>query len=368
MSQAWEEKIRRASTAPGVINLGGGLPSERHFPRAKLAESFLRVVNKARSGALQYGWAEGQAVLRSQIAARLVARGARVTPDDVLVTSGAQQAIAIATQLLLRPGQGVGVEEVTYPAALELFRLRRLVPTELTKTRCRYVMTLSNPLGTPLTAEARATAVQGRGVLIEDDAYGELLFNGGAVPLLLGEAPERTFHAGTFSKTLCPGLRVGWLVMPEAHRARARRLKEGDDLQANSLAQAVVSDYLAHADFEDHLQRLRRFYARRAARLASAVKRALPSWNFRFPEGGFCLWITADSRVGERRFVEDALDEGVTFDAGSSFSVSGSSALPTRLRLCFSYTSAGQFEEGARRLARAWHRVARASGRRRRSA
>lgn len=343
------------------------MPAERQFPRAALAQSFLRVVNKVGAGALQYGWAEGQAVLRSQIAARLVARGARVTPDDVLITSGAQQAIAIATQLLLRPGREIGVEEVTYPAALELFRLRKLVPTRLETARCRYVMTLSNPLGTPLAAETRATALKGRGPVIEDDAYGELVFAGTAPRLLLKETPERTFHAGTFSKTLCPGLRVGWLVMPAAQRARARRLKEGDDLQANSLAQAVVSDYLATADFEDHLQRLRRFYARRATRLAHAVERALPSWSFRFPDGGFCLWLTADATVDDRRFVETALDEGVTFDAGSSFSVRRRPGLPTRLRLCFSFTAPGQFEDGARRLARAWRRVTRATGRRRRA-
>lgn len=363
MSSPWEERARRASVSPGVINLGGGLPSEAQFPRKELAASFLRVVSAPRSAALQYGWAEGQASLRARIAARLNARGARVAPDDVLITNGAQQALSLATQLISRRGGTIGVEAATYPAALDLFRQRGITPVSLEAGRAHYVMTVSNPLGQPLAPEARAAVLAAPGAIIEDDAYGDLLFTGKSPPLLLAESPERTYHIGTFSKTLCPGLRVGWLVAPPSRRDRARRLKEAEDLQANSLSQAVVSDFLAHDAFEERLAVLRRFYRARAGRLARAVRRALPSWEFQFPAGGFCLWIQADARADERRFLEAALREGVSFDAGSSFEPRRRANQPARLRLCFSFEAPARFEDGARRLARAWARVHAAKGR-----
>jgi 2-aminoadipate transaminase len=357
MSQPWEDRIRRLAAGPGVINLGGGLPSEAQFPRAELSRSFLRVLG-AGSSALQYGWAEGEAKLRELVARRLVARGARVEADDVIITNGGQQAISIATQVLLRRGQAIGVEETSYSAALELFRQRGLRLTSLAKGRASYVMSLNNPSGAVLAPETRAALLARGTPIIEDDAYGDLVFETPKVPLLLADAPGRTYHVGTFSKTLCPGLRVGWLVVPRGQRARAVRTKEADDLQANSLAQAVVSDYLAHADFSARLGVLRRFYRRRATRLANAVRRALPGWRFQFPEGGFCLWLETDARVSERRFSEVALDEGVSFDAGSSFQPSRADG-PMRLRLCFSLAAPDTFERGVRRLARAWARITR---------
>lgn len=366
MSTPWEQRVRRAAASARVINLGGGLPSAAQFPRAELTASFLRVLGVSGGFALQYGWAEGLASLRAAIARRLVARGARVTPDDVIITNGAQDAISIATQLLLRRGQSIGVEATTYPAALDLFRQRGLRPVSLAQGRVCYVMTsLNNPAGTALDAEARASLLA-RGVpIIEDDAYGDLTFDGKTVPLLLAAAPSRTYHVGTFSKTLCPGLRVGWLVVPPGHRKRAVTIKEANDLQANSLAQAVVSDYLGHADFEQRLEVLRRFYRRRATRLAKAVRRELPSWRFRFPDGGFCLWIDTDARVSERRFSELALEEGASFDAGSAFTASDARGA-TRLRLCFSLAAPETFERGVKRLARAWARATRATSSRRR--
>jgi 2-aminoadipate transaminase len=361
MSATWEQRVRRAAASSRVINLGGGLPSAVQFPRAALASSFFRVLGVSDGFALQYGWAEGQESLRALVARRLIARGARVTADDVIITNGAQDAISIATQLLLRRGQSIGVEATTYPAALDLFRERGLRPVSLGQGRACYVMTsLNNPAGTALDAEVRASLLA-RGVpIIEDDAYGDLTFDGKTAPLLLSAAPGRTYHVGTFSKTLCPGLRVGWLVVPRAYRKRAVTIKEANDLQANSLAQAVVSDYLRHADFEQRLDVLRRFYRRRAALMARAVRRELPSWRFRFPDGGFCLWIDTDARVSERRFSELALEEGASFDAGSAFTASPAQG-PTRLRLCFSLAAPETFERGVRRLARAWARATRAA-------
>jgi 2-aminoadipate transaminase len=215
MATSWEDRVRRAAASSRVINLGGGLPSEKQFPRSALAASFLRILGAPRAPALQYGWPEGQAELRARIARRLVARGARITADDVIITNGAQQAIAIATQLALRRGQTIGVEATTYPAALDLFRERGLRATpSLAQGGACYVMTsLNNPAGAPLDARARADVLARDGAILEDDAYGDLRFDGNPGPLFLAEARSRTYHIGTFSKTLCPGLRIGWLIV-----------------------------------------------------------------------------------------------------------------------------------------------------------
>jgi len=354
----WQDAIRRAAAAPGVINLGGGLPADAQFPRAELSAAFTRVLQAGAGQALQYGWVEGQAQLRDRITERLRARGARVSAEDIVVTNGAQQALSLATDLLLPRGAKVGVEAATYPAALTLFRARRLTPVGLPDGRATYVQTtLNNPTGTALSDEDYRSLARRRSALIEDDAYGDLTFAPGQRPPFLVTAPHRTYHVGTFSKTLCPGLRVGWLVVPRAARERARRLKETDDLQANSLAQAVVNDYLGHVDFDRRVDVLRRYYRGRAARLAEAIRRSIPSWRFRFPQGGFCLWIETDAAVDERRFAELALDEGVSFDPGSDFQVGRGAGAPTTLRLCFSYVSPARFGAGARRLARAWRRA-----------
>jgi 2-aminoadipate transaminase len=365
-----ERLVRRAATSSGVITLGGGLPAESQFPRSALAASFLRVVTRHNPSALQYGWAEGLAPLREWIARRLRARGASVSADDVIVTNGAQQAIAIAADLLVRPGQAIAVEPETYPAALDLFRARRLKVVSLGHGRASYVLPLvGNPGGRPLSSEARAAVARGSSPIIEDDAYGELRFISKAPPLFLAERRSRTFYVGTLSKTLCPGLRVGWLIPPASRRKGALRLKASGDLQANSLTQAVAEDYLARTDYDERLSQLRRFYGARAERLAAAVHRWLPGWRFQYPEGGFSLWLTTDAHVDEARFLKAAIAEGVSFDVGSMFEAQPSTAntdQPTRLRLCFSFVRAQDLATGVRRLATAWNRVARSARSKRR--
>jgi 2-aminoadipate transaminase len=351
--------VREAAASTRVLNLGGGLPAEAQFPRRPLAECFLRVLAARGSPGLQYGWPEGQPSLRARIVQRLRARSPSidVTPDDVVITNGAQQAIALAVQLLAPPGAAIGVEDASYPAALDLFRARGLRPERLGPGRVSYVMpTLGNPTGAALGAQDRARAAALGSWVIEDDAYGDLRFAGPVAPLL-GARPKRCIHVGTFSKTLCPGLRVGWMVVPPSLRRRALRLKQGDDLQASSLAQAVVDDYLAHNDFEARLVVLRRYYRRRATALARALRRALPSWSFAFPEGGFCLWVDTNARVDELALLRAAVEEGVSFDVGSAFQAFPAPHAPTRLRVCYSSAPADRFDEAARRLARAWRRV-----------
>jgi 2-aminoadipate transaminase len=347
---------RIAAARAGVISLGGGLPSDELFPRAALSRAFVRAMREPQASALQYAWPEGRERLREWIATRLRARGAALSADEVIVTSGAQQALAIASQLAFGRGDEVGVDPETYPAALDLFRTRGgLVRAGWDgPVRCFYAMpAIGNPRSRP-TADADRQALLSRGIhIVEDDAYAELRFDGRVSRPLLADDRTHVWHVGSFSKTLCPGLRVGWLVPPPAWRDRATELKHASDLQASSLGQTVLELFLERDDFEARLARARRFYRARAGRLVRAVRRELPGWRCDEPAGGFALFLESDEPGDDFELLEEATRHGVSFDPGCMFRPDNSSS-PLALRLCFSYARAGELDEAARRLARAW--------------
>jgi 2-aminoadipate transaminase len=351
--------MRDGAARAGTFSLGGGLPASELFPRRALAASFLRVIREPGASALQYGWPEGRPGLRAWVAERLRRRGAAVAAEEVILTSGAQQALAIAAEVAFAAGGRIGCDAESYPAALALFRARGLTPTvERTGVVGFYAMpALSNPRGhglgederRALLARARAAGVP----IVEDDAYAELRFDGRSPRPLLAEARALVFHVGTFSKTICPGLRVGWLVAPPDFRQRALVAKHTSDLEANSLAQALLEDFLAHADYDALLDRARRFYAPRARRLAEALRRALPAWRFTLPEGGFTIWVETDREGDDAALLEAAIRQGVSVDPGRLFRVD-QRASPPALRLSFASEPGPRLAEGVERLARAW--------------
>ena len=212
---------------------------------------------------------------------------------------------------------------------------------------------IGNPRGRAM-ADADRRALLSRPLhIVEDDAYAELRFDGSVARPLLADARARVWHVGSFSKTLCPGLRVGWLVPPPAWRERATEIKHASDLQASSLGQTVLELFLERDDFEARLRRARRFYRARAARLLRAVRRHLPAWRCDEPEGGFSLFLQSDEPGDDFALLEEATRHGVGFDPGCIFRPDNRST-PLALRLCFSYARARDLDEGVRRLARAW--------------
>jgi 2-aminoadipate transaminase len=344
-----ERLQRRSAEQPGVLALSGGLPAEETFPVRSLGQALAGVGREA----LQYDWPEGRSGLREWVARHLRARGVAVEASDVLITSGAQQALDIALQVSTEPGSAIGVPEACYPLALALFRARDMAPesklvTELTE----YTMpAVANPTGLALAPAERVRLLARGRPILEDDAYGDLRFDGPLSPLH-ASAPERVFLIGTFSKTLCPGLRVGWLVAPSSYRELIRRAKQLSDLQANTLTQAIVERYLETEDFSERLAWLRTFYARRAEALCAALRRRIPALHFREPEGGFSLWAELDQAGDDAELLATALRHGVSFDPGTDFRAS-----PTRgalcFRLAFSSLPPRRMDEAARRLGKA---------------
>ena len=278
-----------------------------------------------------------------------------MTKDDVIVTNGAQQAIAIAVDALVSPESRVGVDRVSYPAALELLRRRgaELVTNPRRGLACTYVMPgVANPRGDRLSPARRAELLAGEAPIIADEAYAELGFDGVVERPLLADARDRVWHVGTFSKTLCPGFRVGWLVPPPAHAVATLQAKRDRDLQAGSLAQQVVRAFLAADDFDARLARARAFYARRAERLLRALRREFPGWRAMDPVGGFSIFVETDLEGDESRLLAAAVRRGVSFDPGSLFRPD-ERARPIAMRLCFSATRARGLEAGIARLAHA---------------
>lgn len=357
-----------------MISLAGGLPSPGLFPKAELEASAARVVERDGDRILQYDWPEGREELRAFIARRLARRGAEVSPEDVIVTSGAQQAISITARVVLGQGlsggegaaaemPGVAMDPKTYPGALDVFRALGAPVRPLDAARCAYTMpAIANPRGTRMPDGAResllAWASRTGGQIIEDDAYAELGFQGDPPPPLLANDREHVWHAGTFSKTLAPGMRVGWLVAPPEQRARALEQKRLVDLQSSGLAQSILADFLSGDDFDARLAAARRHYEQKAAALVGALRRHLPEAEFEEPAGGFSIWVRLPGRGDDADLLALSAREGVSFDPGSMFRSAPPAGRPERLevRLCHSLEPIERIEEGVRRLARVWRR------------
>jgi 2-aminoadipate transaminase len=358
-----DELLRTGAALPGTITLGGGLPASELFPRRALSASFLRVVSDPGAIALQYGWPEGSEGLRAWVAARLRRRGAEVDPGDVIITNGAQEAIAVAAQVLFRRGARVGCDAESYAGALDLFEAHGIQAVADARGDAGagarvdgfYVTpAVSVPHGRGMTEEARRAllgqARAARAPILEDDAYAEIRFAGPPPRPLLADDRARVWHIGTLSKTLCPGLRVGWLVPPRKQRRRALEAKHTHDLQANSLAQALCEDFLARNDYDALVARASRFYARRARHLARALARRLPELRFAMPEGGFTFWVEAGIDGDDTALLELALQRGVCFDPGRQFRVDRRPS-PIAMRLSFATETTPRQIEGVERLA-----------------
>ena len=361
-----------------VISFAGGLPAPELFDVPALREAFAAALaDGSAARALQYSTTEGHAPLREALAARMRERGLPTDADEILVTTGSQQALGLAASALLDPGDVVLVEDPSYLAALQSFALAgaRLIPVpggadgpDLDavaalvaehRPKLLYVVpTFQNPTGRTISADGRARLARLAGELglwlLEDDPYGELRYDGEALPSLgsFPGAEDRTIAVSSLSKVLAPGLRIGWLRAPEELRRALTIAKQAGDLHTSTIDQMAATHVLAAGGMDAHLARLRTVYRARRDALLGGLGETLPagsSWNA--PDGGMFVWARLPDGHDAAALLRRALAHDVAFVPGAPF-FAGAPDHAT-LRLSFTTHPPDEIAEGLRRLAAA---------------
>ncbi|MGW4435841.1 aminotransferase-like domain-containing protein [Streptomyces sp. NPDC004596] len=366
--------ILAVTARPEVINFAGGLPAPELFDRAGIAAAFHAVLAETPAQALQYSTTEGEPALRSGLAARITAQGLPTTSDDLLVTTGSQQALSLLATALLEPGDTVLVESPCYLAALQVFGLAgaRVVPVPgdedgvdpdaledlVARERPKLlylVPTFQNPTGRTMPAprrEALAAVAARRGLwIVEDDPYGELRYDGERVPWIAScpGAEDRVVLLGSFSKVMAPGLRLGWLRAPAGLRRACAVAKQAVDLHTPSLNQLAAARCLDGLDA--HVGRVRAVYGERRDAMLAGLPGALPEGSvWTRPDGGMFLWVRLPEPYDTTALLPRVVEQDVAYVPGAPFYA----AAPDRstLRLCFVTQTPEEITEGLRRLGR----------------
>lgn len=365
---------------PGVISFASGSPNPGLFPYEVMARVTAEIMADParRAQALQYGGSEGYLPLRELIVEHLGEAGARTAVDNVVITNGSQQGLEFVAKLLIDPGDRIVVTNPTYLGALQAFDLFEPVyagvPLDQSGidldalerefragAKFMYLMPdFGNPSGVTLPLEQRLAILdlsRRHGVpILEDQAYEQLRFTDERLPSMLALDAERgdegtVIYAGTFSKTLVPGLRVGWLVAPRPLAEKLVFIKQASDLQTGSLNQMIVHG-VARAIFDEQVPMLRDAYRSRKDAVLRALRRHMPqsvTWNE--PEGGMFVWLTLPPPLDATEVQARAVEEKVVFVPGAPFFADGSGK--DTLRLSFSSVAEEAIGEGVERLSRA---------------
>ncbi|MET7650334.1 MULTISPECIES: PLP-dependent aminotransferase family protein [unclassified Streptomyces] len=366
--------ILAVTARPGMINFAGGLPAPELFDREGVAAAFRYALEEAPAQALQYATTEGEPILRERLAARTTARGLPTTADDLLVTTGSQQALSLLATALLDPGDTVLVEAPCYLAALQVFGLAgaRIVPVPgdadgpdpealaelVVRERPKLLYTVpnfQNPTGRTLPAERRAAlaSVAARHGLwiIEDDPYGELRYDGERVAWIAAhpDAHDRTVLLGSFSKVMAPGIRLGWLRAPAELRRACAVAKQAADLHTPTVNQLAAARYLAAFDLDAHVARVAAVYRERRDAMLAGLAEALPEGSvWTRPEGGMFLWARLPESYDTTALLPRVVAQDVAYVPGAPF-YAGEPDRST-LRLCFVTQTPEEIAEGLRRL------------------
>ncbi|HEY3281646.1 MAG TPA: PLP-dependent aminotransferase family protein [Armatimonadota bacterium] len=367
-------EILKVTEQPEVISFAGGLPAPELFPLPAMRLAAKAALGGEDGSILQYSTTEGYPPLREWIAGYLNRMDIPAAPDQILVTSGSQQGLDLLAKLFIDPGDAVLVGNPTYLGALQVFNSYQaravpvpsdaygMDPAALAQALRRYrpklaylMPTFQNPTGTTLGLERRIELVkvlaEADVPFLEDSPYRELRYSGTAMPplsSLAGDAPHA--FLGTFSKTVAPGLRLGWIATEPSLLAKLVLAKQGADLHTGTLVQRALYRYLADSDVSSHLGRLRREYGRRRDAMVGALRRHFPAGvEWTEPEGGMFLWVTLPEGANSTELLPRAIEQRVAYVPGSPFF-----ALPggeNCMRLNFSNTSPERIEEGIERLA-----------------
>ncbi|HET7773729.1 MAG TPA: PLP-dependent aminotransferase family protein [Burkholderiaceae bacterium] len=369
-------EILKVTERPEVISFAGGLPSPETFPIEVMKDAFDAVLNTRGKAALQYGPTEGFMPLREWIASDLNAKGARVSAENILLVSGSQQALDLLGKVLINPGQPVLVETPTYLGALQAFNLfepsyrsvasddQGLVPDAITpelREGAAFLYALpnfQNPTGRTLHEDRRRALVQKaidlNLLVIEDDPYGDLRYEGQPQPMLLSIAAEmgceNVVRMGSFSKTLAPGLRLGYIAAPKALMNKLVQAKQATDLHTATISQMAVHHVVSSGFLTEHLPKIRALYKNQCSVMIESLREHLPAGvHFTVPEGGMFLWLTLPEGIDTMKLLDAAVAANVAFVPGAPFYAN--EITPNTLRLSFVTVPPEKIRAGVKLLA-----------------
>ena len=367
----------------GTVSMAGGYPARELFDLDGLRQADATVCERL-GDVLQYSDIAGQASLRRELAALSAARGIACDPDrELAVTGGSQQALSLIARVMLQAGDTAIVESAAYtntfnalrytgatiktvPSGLQgmdLDALEAMLPEVKPKVVC-VVASFSNPCGATLSEAQRkrliAMAVKHRFLLIEDDPYGELRFEGEHVRPIAALADERSrpwmAYVSSLSKTVAPGLRLGWMIVPAEIRLRCMAAKSADDMAAPAWIQEIAAQYLANGAYAAHVPRIVAEYGKRCEALVSSLREELgKALEFERPQGGMFLWARLTGDIDATSLLPHAIEHEVVYVPGHIFYASPEEADRNALRLSFATMNEQQIRLGAARLKKALH-------------
>ncbi len=382
-------ELLKLTQQPDIISFAGGLPAPELFPAREVLEAARRVLEKHGGEALQYSVTEGYPPLREMIVRHMRRYGINCTINNVLITAGSQQALDLIGKVMIDPGDRVIVEEPTYLGALQAWNVYEAeyitVPTDddgmrtdtlesvLQEDNAKFIYALpnfQNPTGVTMSYDRRKELVwladQYNIPIVEDDPYGQLRYEGEhEPPLIVLDARNRragqngkeegfisgnVIYLSTFSKTLCPGFRVAWMVGPEEVIYRMVQAKQGADLHTGTLAQMIAYETGSGGFIDHHVKEIRRVYRERRDLMLALMEELFPpgvTWTR--PKGGLFLWVRLPEGMDSAELLKRAVEKKVAFVPGEPFYPHGGGK--NTLRMNFSNASPEMIEEGMKRLA-----------------
>ena len=362
---------------PEVVSLAGGMPNLKDLPLDALAESAKKLISTHGAQAMQYGSGQGWLPIRERITEVMSYDGiVGADPDDVVITTGSQQALDLMTEIFVNPGDVILGEAPSYVGALGVFRARQadvvhvpmdehgIIPEGLEQTirevraagkTIKLLYTIPNyhnPAGVTLSLERRPQiteiCMREHVLIMEDNPYGLLGFHEDPLPALKSFSPEGVVYLGSFSKMFAPGFRIGWAYAPHAIRDKLILASESAILSPSMVGQMAIADYLGSYDWYGQVKAFRSMYAERANAMLTALADFMPDCSWTVPEGGFYTWVKLPEGLDAKAMLPRAVNAQVAYVSGTAFYYNGGGN--DHMRLSFCYPTPEDIREGVRRL------------------
>ncbi len=381
-SSSFIREILKVTQRPEIISFAGGLPNPVSFPQEELKISMNRIADKYKDKIYQYSTTLGLDSLRQFIASRYKKiHNMDITLDNIIITTGSQQALDLIAKVFLDKNDKVLVEEPSYLGLLQAFSMFEVdfVQTKLNDDgldieclketvkkhhpKLAYLIpNFQNPTGLTYTKENRELVFDvikdEDMILIQDDPYGELRFNNEErIPYIGLNKTDKNIYLGSFSKIITPGMRLGYVIAHSEIIKKLETAKQASDLHSNIFAQYLISDYLYNNDLDKHIDKIKKLYKEQASAMIEAMEKYFPkNIKFTYPKGGMFTWVTLEEGKSSTKLFNIALEKNVAFVPGNPFYINQDVDVNT-LRLNYTNADSPTIEEGIKRLAQAMEQI-----------